>query len=58
MITKMNNQCGSVNIRSEKLYTQNEVNDLHKDWDEGRNRKKETQSENKQKRLNKERLQN
>jgi hypothetical protein len=41
----------------EKLYTQNEVDDLHKSWDEDRHQEreivKETQAEDKQKRQNK-----
>jgi hypothetical protein len=53
----MRNQSGSVNIRPEKLYTQNEVNELHKNWDDNRYQereiKKETRAVDKRKRLNK-----
>jgi len=53
----MKNQSGSVNVRPEKLYTQNEVDNLHKDWKEDRHQEseilKETQNEDKQKRQNK-----
>ena len=53
----MKNQSGSVNVKFEKLYTQNEVDDLHKNWDDDRYQKreieKESQAEDKQKRQNK-----
>lgn len=57
MYTKIINQSGGVNIRPEKLYTQNEVNNLHKNWEESHYQEteieKETQAADKQKRLNK-----
>jgi hypothetical protein len=50
------NQSGGVNIKPEKLYTQNEVDDLHKNWKESRYKEreieKETQADNKKTRLN------
>jgi hypothetical protein len=53
----MRNQSGSINIKPEKLYTQNEVDDLHKNWKENRSLEKEieteTQAEDKQIRQNK-----
>jgi hypothetical protein len=51
--TAVKNQNGSADIKPEKLYTQGDVNDLHKKWSEDRHREKETQTENKQERLNK-----
>jgi hypothetical protein len=57
MITQIKDQTGSVNVRPEKLYTQNEVDDLHKNWDVERHQEseieKETQAEDKQIRQNK-----
>ncbi len=53
----MRNRSGGVDIKPEKLYTQNEVNDLHKNWDDDRYQerevKNETQAADKEKRLNK-----
>jgi len=53
----MKNQSGGVDVGSEKLYTQDEVNNLRKDWKEShssqaREIEKETQTADKQKRLN------
>lgn len=52
----MRNQSGSVNIGQEKLYTQSEVDDLHKNWSEDRHKKREivreTHARDKQKRRN------
>lgn len=60
MNTKINDQRRNVNIRSEKLYTQNEVDDLHKNWDddhlEEKEIEKETQAEGKRKRQNKKKV--
>src|SRR3989344_2323378 len=53
----MKDQSGSINVKPEKLYTQNEVDYLHKNWDEDRNSEREieeeTQAEDKQIRQNK-----
>jgi len=53
----MKDQSGSVDIGPEKLYTQNEVDDLHKNWDADRHLEreieKESQAEDKHIRQNK-----
>ena len=56
MNTKINSQSGNINIKSEKLYTQNEVNNLLEKKEEGISTKeveikKEAQTAEKQKRL-------
>lgn len=55
--TAIKNQNGNADIKSEKLYTQDDVDDLHEEWSEDRHEKKEVrkeaQTKKKEKRLNK-----